>query len=49
VPDWNVDRDATLASMDRLESFIEETGATLWIEHDLARYTAGVPDAGYHE
>jgi glyoxylase-like metal-dependent hydrolase (beta-lactamase superfamily II) len=49
VPVWNVDRDATLASMDRLESFLEETGATLWIEHDLARYIADVPEAGYHD
>jgi glyoxylase-like metal-dependent hydrolase (beta-lactamase superfamily II) len=48
VPAFNVDADATLQSMDRLEAFLRETGATLWIEHDLARYTDGIPAAGYH-
>lgn len=38
VPTFNVDRDATLASMDRLEGLVEETGAELWIEHELARF-----------
>ncbi|MGH7557757.1 MAG: N-acyl homoserine lactonase family protein [Gemmatimonadota bacterium] len=38
VPTFNVDPDATLASMDRLESLVEETGAELWIEHELARF-----------
>jgi glyoxylase-like metal-dependent hydrolase (beta-lactamase superfamily II) len=36
VPKFNVDKDMTLASMDRVEAFIEETGSTLWIEHELA-------------
>jgi N-acyl homoserine lactone hydrolase len=36
VPKFNVDRDMTLASMDRVEALVEETGATLWIEHELA-------------
>ncbi len=36
VPKFNVDQDMTLASMDRVEAFIEETGSTLWIEHELA-------------
>ncbi len=49
VPVWNVDEEATLKSMDRLEAFLVETGATLWIEHDLARYLESVPDAGYHD
>lgn len=48
VPVWNVDEEATLESMDRLEAFLVETGATLWIEHDLARYEEGNPQAGYH-
>ncbi|MGH7541231.1 MAG: hypothetical protein ACRELC_09545 [Gemmatimonadota bacterium] len=38
VPPFNVDEAATLASMDRIEGFLEETGAELWIEHDLARF-----------
>jgi len=38
VPSFNVDADATLASMDRVEAFLEEKGATLWIEHELALF-----------
>ena len=48
VPVFNVDAQETLNSMDRLESFLSETGSTLWIEHDLARYLEGVRTAGYH-
>ncbi len=36
VPAFNVDRDLTLASMDRVEALVEETGAIFWIEHELA-------------
>jgi glyoxylase-like metal-dependent hydrolase (beta-lactamase superfamily II) len=35
-PNFNVDQEQTLQSMDRLEAVLEETGATLWIEHDKA-------------
>lgn len=38
VPSFNVDRDMTLASMDRVEALIEESGATMWIEHELALF-----------
>ncbi|MGH7572342.1 MAG: N-acyl homoserine lactonase family protein [Gemmatimonadota bacterium] len=38
VPGFNVDPEATLASMDRLENLVEETGAELWIEHELAHF-----------
>jgi glyoxylase-like metal-dependent hydrolase (beta-lactamase superfamily II) len=48
VPSFNVDAEATLRSMDRLEAFLLEAEATLWIEHDLARYADGIPAAGYH-
>ncbi len=36
VPQFNFDREQTLASMDRLEAFLEEKDAELWIEHDFA-------------
>ena len=36
VPTFNTDADATLKSMDRVEAFLKETGASLWIEHELA-------------
>lgn len=35
VPTFNVDAEQTLASMDKVERLLEETGATLWIEHNL--------------
>jgi glyoxylase-like metal-dependent hydrolase (beta-lactamase superfamily II) len=38
VPTFNFDVDMTLASMKRVESFLEEAGATLWIEHELALF-----------
>lgn len=34
-PVFNTDGAATLESMNRVERLIEETGATLWIQHDL--------------
>ena len=36
VPEFNVDSDMTLMSMDRVEALVAETGATFWIEHELA-------------
>jgi glyoxylase-like metal-dependent hydrolase (beta-lactamase superfamily II) len=36
VPRFNFDREQTLASMDRIEAFLEEKGAHLWIGHDFA-------------
>ena len=38
VPTFNFDREATLASMERIEAFVEDVGATFWIEHDLALF-----------
>lgn len=38
VPVFNVDADVTLASMERIESFVADRGATFWIEHDLALF-----------
>ncbi len=38
VPSFNFDAEQTLASMDRVERLVEETGAQLWIEHELARF-----------
>lgn len=35
VPAFNVDKEATLKSMDDIEAFIEENNATLWIQHDV--------------
>lgn len=38
VPTFNIDPEATLASMDKVEALVEEKGAELWIEHELARF-----------
>jgi glyoxylase-like metal-dependent hydrolase (beta-lactamase superfamily II) len=38
VPAFNFDRELTLASMDRVEALVAETGATFWIEHELALF-----------
>lgn len=34
VPTFNYSAEQTLASMDKVEKLLAETGATLWIEHD---------------
>jgi N-acyl homoserine lactone hydrolase len=49
VPSFNVDADATLASMDRVEAFLEEEGATLWIEHELALFEQLKKSPGYYD
>ena len=36
VPTFNYNAEQTLESMDKLDSVLAETGATLWIEHDKA-------------
>lgn len=40
VPVFNHDEAQTLASMDRIEEVLEETGATLWIGHDMPQQGA---------
>jgi N-acyl homoserine lactone hydrolase len=48
VPPFNTDADQTLASMQRVERLLEETGATLWIEHELARFEQLELAPGHH-
>ena len=36
VPGFNFSAEQTLASMDKVDALLKETGATLWIEHDKA-------------
>lgn len=40
VPAYNASREETLASMDRVEALLEETGARLVIQHEEADYAA---------
>ena len=49
VPTFNFDREATLASMERVEAFVEDAGATFWIEHDLALFQELHLAPAYHE
>lgn len=49
VPGYNSDRAATLASMERVEKLVEETGAELWIEHELARFEQVAQAPAYNE
>ncbi len=36
TPEFNTDAMQTLKSMDKIEAFLKQSGATLWIEHDKA-------------
>ena len=38
VPMFNVDKNQTLAAMDKVEALVSETGATSWIERDAALF-----------
>jgi hypothetical protein len=49
VPTFNVDAEATLESMDRIEAFLVETGAELWIEHELARFEQLTKAPSYYD
>lgn len=44
VPTFNFDRAQTLASMARIEAFLADRNATLWIQHDLEQ-NASIPHA----
>ena len=49
VPTFNFDAEMTLAAMDRVESFVDEVGATFWIEHDLALFQTLDTAPAYYE
>ena len=49
VPTFNFDAETTLESMDRVEDFLIETGARLWIEHDIAENAMLEKSPAYYE
>ena len=49
VPTFNFDEAQTLASMDAVEDFLIESGATLWIEHDVAANALLDKSPAYYE
>jgi len=48
VPPFNSDAAQTTASMQRVENLLEETQATLWIEHELAHFERLKKSPEYH-
>ena len=48
VPIFNVDSTQSLKSMTQIEAFLEETGADLWIEHELAQFNQLKKPPQYH-
>lgn len=48
VPPFNTNAGQTTASMGRVERLLEETGATLWIEHELAHFERLKRAPGYY-
>lgn len=49
MPGFNVDAEMTLASMDRIEALLKESGAELWIQHDLALFESLDQAPLYHQ
>ena len=49
VPTFNFDEAETLASMDAVEDFLIESGARLWIEHDVAANALLKKSPAYYE
>lgn len=49
VPNFNTDPLASRSSMTRVEQLLEETGATLWIQHDQAFHEGLAHAPGFHD
>lgn len=49
VPLFNVDREQTLASMERVEGLVSKTGATFWIQHELASFESLIKAPGFYQ
>ncbi|HEX4278144.1 MAG TPA: N-acyl homoserine lactonase family protein [Bryobacteraceae bacterium] len=48
-PTFDFDKDQTAVSREQIEAFIRQTGARLWIEHDLATFTLLKKSPAYYE
>ena len=49
VPTFNSDAEATLLSMDRIDELLADTGAKLWIEHELEFFRQLNKAPAYHD
>lgn len=49
VPEFNIDIEQTLESMNRVEALVQETGAQFWIEHELARFERSDKAPSYYD
>jgi glyoxylase-like metal-dependent hydrolase (beta-lactamase superfamily II) len=47
IPTFEFDAEKSRVSRGRVEAFLKETGATLWIEHDIATHAALPKSPGY--
>ena len=49
VPLFNVDAEQTLASMDKVEALVTETGADFWLQHDASLFDAQRKAPGFYQ
>jgi glyoxylase-like metal-dependent hydrolase (beta-lactamase superfamily II) len=49
VPNFEFNKEQSLASRQAVEAFIKKTGAQLWIEHDLANFNKLRKSPDYYE
>ena len=49
VPVFNVDREQTLAAMDKVEALVESSGADFWSEHDAALFETLTLAPGFYQ
>jgi hypothetical protein len=49
VPSFNVDRDKTLASMERIAGILAQQKAQLWIHHDKPQSDAQKKSPAYYD
>ena len=48
-PSFEFDKDQSAVSRQKAEAFLQESGARLWIEHDLATFTLLKKSPAFYE
>jgi glyoxylase-like metal-dependent hydrolase (beta-lactamase superfamily II) len=48
-PSFEFDKDQSAVSREKIEAFLKQSGARLWIEHDLATFTLLKKSPAYYE
>jgi N-acyl homoserine lactone hydrolase len=49
VPGFEFNRDQSLASREKIEAFVKQSGAQLWIEHDMAHFRTQKKSPEFYE